>query len=269
MAIADLSHYQGTVNWKKAREELEMVILRASCGDYADNKYLDYAAKCNIPFGAYHFVKAGNKAQAKTEAKYFYKCATKNGLNPLFFVADIEYKTQTTTTTNDVTTAFAETLRELGCNKIGLYIGQSRYKYANRKAYDFIWIPRYGKDTGKVDKNCKPVYPCDLWQFTSKGRVSGINGNVDLNVIMSDKDVEWYTGGAVKPEEKGLVVTSDKADIRKEDNPEADVILTVFKGATLQPYLNKNGNPMVSGNGWYVVHADGETGWVECGRVRA
>lgn len=194
MYIADISHYQGTIDWNKARKQLDLVIFRASIDSREDSKYASYIKECGVPFGAYHYVKAGNAIDAAAEAKFFYQTATKNGAQPLFFCADIEFETQTSSTTKAVTTAFANTLREQGAKRIGLYISQSRYKYAARELYDFIWIPRYGKNTGKADETYAPIYPCDLWQYTSMGHIDGINARVDLNKLYGDKDLSWFTG---------------------------------------------------------------------------
>lgn len=197
MKIADISHYQGNINWGEARKELELVIFRASVGSSKDNKYLSYAAECQIPFGVYHYVKAGNEAAAKKEAAFFYECATANGNKPLFFVADIEYSAQTSQTTKGVTSTFAAELRRLGAKKLGLYISQDRYSYADHAAYDFIWIPRYGKNDGTMNEAYKPKYPCDMWQYTSVGKVKGINANVDLDVLYGDKDLSWFVADGV------------------------------------------------------------------------
>ena len=194
MYIADISHYQGTIDWNKARKQLDLVIFRASIDSREDSKYASYVKECGVPFGACHYVKAGNAIDAAAEAKFFYQTATKNGVQPLFFCADIEFETQTSSTTKAVTTAFANTLREQGAKRIGLYISQSRYKYAARELYDFIWIPRYGKNTGKADETYAPIYPCDLWQYTSMGHIDGINARVDLNKLYGDKDLSWFTG---------------------------------------------------------------------------
>ena len=192
--IADISHYQGEINWTSARKELKLCIFRASVGSNVDNKYPSYAKNCGLPFGVYHYVKAGTESEAEKEAKFFYETATQNGIKPLFFVADIEYETQTKTATKPVTLKFIETLRALGARKVGLYIGQSRYPYIEDSLdkIDFIWIPRYGKNTGYADETYKPKYPCDLWQYTSVGSVSGISGNVDLNKLNGNKDLEWF-----------------------------------------------------------------------------
>lgn len=38
-------------------------------------------------------IEAGIAAEAEVEAKFFYETATQNNIQPLFFVADIEYET--------------------------------------------------------------------------------------------------------------------------------------------------------------------------------
>lgn len=205
--IADISHYQGEINWTAARKDLQLCIFRASVGSNKDNKYLSYTKNCGIPFGVYHYVKAGTASEAEVEAKFFYETATQNNIQPLFFVADIEYETQTKSTTKPVTLAFCDTLRKLGAKKVGLYIGQSRYPYIEDSLdkFDFIWIPRYGKNTGYADETYKPKYPCDLWQYTSEGSVEGISGNVDLNKLNGDKKLEWFLEQEIEKKEETIM----------------------------------------------------------------
>lgn len=191
--IADISHYQGVIDWEKAREDLEMAIFRASVGSNADKKYIDNTAQCGIPYGAYHYVKSGTAEDARKEARWFVECANK--AKPLFYIADIEYEAQTKDTTEEVCTAFLEELRALGCKRIGLYIN-TRYKWAGKaiELCDIMWIPHWGKNDGNVpDKQYEPKYYCDIWQYTSKGSVKGIKGNVDLDVLHGDKPLEWFT----------------------------------------------------------------------------
>ena len=197
MKIADISHYQGNIDWAKARKELDYVIFRASVGSNADKRYLEYTRDCGLPYGAYHYVKAGTAAEARTEARFFVECANKAAKKPLIYFADIEYETQTAETTEAVCVAFLEELSALGCKYVGLYIGQSRYKYAAKAIAmcDAVWIPRYGKNTGEVPPaEYYPKYPCDLWQYTSKGKVDGINGDVDLDTLWHGEGLlDWIT----------------------------------------------------------------------------
>jgi hypothetical protein len=53
--------------------------------------------------------------------------------------------------------------------------------------FDYIWIPGYGE-------KYKPPMPCDMWQYTSKGALPGVNGNVDLNKLMGTKPLSFFTG---------------------------------------------------------------------------
>lgn len=51
LKIADISTYQGKVNWDVARKELGYVIFRASIGTKIDDRYIYNANNCGIPFG--------------------------------------------------------------------------------------------------------------------------------------------------------------------------------------------------------------------------
>ena len=196
--IADISKWQGDVNWAKAATELELAILRASCGEGMDTKYLRNAEGCaqnNIPFGAYHYVKAGTAAQARKEAQFFVSCTKKAARQPSFFIADIEYEAQTKDATEAVCVAFLEELRAQGCGKIGLYINP-RYKWAGAAIgmCDVMWIPHWGKNDGNVPEDkYKSSNPHDLWQYISKGTLAGVKGDVDLNLLMGSKPLEWFT----------------------------------------------------------------------------
>lgn len=95
-------------------------------------------------------------------------------------------------------------LRKLGCKKIGIY-GNSSWQWAKNAIAlaDFLWLPRWGKDDGNIpSEQYYPRYPCDLWQYTSKGKINGIEGNVDLSVLHGDKTLEWFLEGWKKNEVK-------------------------------------------------------------------
>ena len=196
MKISDISAWQGNIDWNKARKELDFVIFRASVGNLKDTRYVEYANNCGVPFGVYHFFKCGTVLSAELETEFFYKCATQEGLNPLFFVADIEYSTQTKYNTKEICETILKTLKNLGAKKIGLYIGQEKYAYVKDiiNNFDFIWIPRYGKNDGTPNSQYKPIYPCDLWQYTDKGLLAGVAEKVDLNILNGNKTLEWFTG---------------------------------------------------------------------------
>ena len=201
--IADISQYQGSINWDRAAEELQFCILRASVGRKADTMYAQNAAACaqrGIPFHAYHYLKATTTAEAEAEAAAFYEATAHT--HPIFFVVDCEddeityANTKKSGTAQKIVDAFVDRLRMLyaanGVDEIRVaaYIGHHVYKKwaLDTSAFDYIWIPRYG------DK--QPDYTCDLWQFTSKGSLSGVGGNVDLNRMLGSKPPEFFMEGS-------------------------------------------------------------------------
>ena len=194
--IADLSHYQGDIDWSKASKQLDFCILRATIGERNDDKFVEYTENCrkyNVPYGAYHYVIAGTQEKAEIEAEHFYKEASKQ--NPLFYVADIEYEAQNEETTDIVVSSFYNKLRELGAKKIGLYANRKRpfMKDSTVNKFDFLWVPRYGLNNGEADDvNYPPKYSCDLWQYTSRGSLDGVKGNVDLNKLYGRFDLDWF-----------------------------------------------------------------------------
>lgn len=194
--IADLSHYQGNIDWSKASKQLDFCILRATIGERNDDKFVEYTENCrkyNVPYGAYHYVIAGTQEQAEKEAEHFYEEASKQ--NPLFYVADIEYEAQNEETTDIVVSSFYNKLRELGAKKIGLYANRKRpfMKDSTVNKFDFLWVPRYGLNNGEADDvNYPPKYSCDLWQYTSRGSLDGVKGNVDLNKLYGRFDLDWF-----------------------------------------------------------------------------
>lgn len=214
--ICDISSYQGNVDFSKLSKKIDFAILRASVGVNKDTKYLEYASGCNqnsIPYHAYHFLKALNKEQARTEAKIFAK-ATEN-TEPLFYVIDAEYSSIKASKAREIAEAFEDGLRHYISKdiRVAVYIAHHLYKSwkLDYDRYAYVWIPRYGNNSGKIGNSIKPSYPCDLWQYTSRGRLDGIKGNVDLNTLNGDKPLEFFTekSGGMDMEENDLILEKE------------------------------------------------------------
>jgi len=196
-AIIDISKWQGKIDFDKLKPEVALVIARAGCGSDADVRFDEYAEAMNargIPFGVYCYSYAGTTAKARDEAQKLVSRASK--YNPLFYVMDAEEAK----ITNAAIAAFADELRKQGAKRIGCYVAHNHYKDYSfdkvRSLWDFIWIPRYGKNDATLDGATKPNFPCDLWQFTSIAKIPGIDGNVDMNVVTGDgHTLEWLLGG--------------------------------------------------------------------------
>ena len=82
-----------------------------------------------------------------------------------------------------------EILKAAGYTDIGIYCNKDWYdhvldtKYL-KSEYKYWWIARYLKnDSGKIPPDSmSPIKYANAWQFSSKGKVSGINTNVDLDI---------------------------------------------------------------------------------------
>lgn len=201
--ICDVSKWQGAIDWSKLAPVLDFVILRSSCGMNPDTRYHEYVNGCErygVPYHAYHYIKATDDAAARTEAKVMSEACADT--SPLFYVIDAEYNGISASRARSICEAFEDGLRHyIGADiRVALYIGHHLYKpwALDYSRYAYLWIPRYGKNTGKPET--KPDYPCDLWQYTSVGTAPGISGNVDLDMIIGDKPLEFFTG---KTEQKG------------------------------------------------------------------
>jgi len=193
--IIDISHHQGDIDWSKASKEVSLAIIRTQYGTSTiDRKYKQNIAGCqryNVPYGVYIYVTFKNAAEALVQAKDFYNRAYVH--KPLFYVVDVE-EAFGASVQNIVsgTQTFIDYLKSKNV-KVGLYTGHHFYKpyqIDTIKNYDFLWIPRY---SGTNAPGKKPAYPCDLWQFTDKGSVQGIRGNVDLNMLNGSKPLTWFT----------------------------------------------------------------------------
>lgn len=86
-----------------------------------------------------------------------------------------------------ITRAFAEECEKAGF-EVGIYCDQGFYNhYISQYLKDNFqfWIARYGPNNGKLNEDY-PVSAKNLvaWQYTSHGRVPGINTDVDCDVLM-------------------------------------------------------------------------------------
>lgn len=192
--IIDISKWQGTIDFNALKPEVGLVIARASCGSDKDVKIDEYAREMNekrIPFGVYCYSYAGTVEKAQDEAKKLVSYTEQ--YNPLFYIMDAEESRITT----EAIEAFAQELRANTDKRIGCYVAHHRYqtyKYDTLKdLFDITWIPCYGKNDGTIAGSRKPSYDCDLWQYTSTGKINGIKGNVDMNITMKEnRDLKWF-----------------------------------------------------------------------------
>ncbi|WP_336883401.1 GH25 family lysozyme [Priestia koreensis] len=237
--IVDLSYYQGTIDFARASKEIDLAIIRVQYGaQTVDKRYKEYVEGCkkyNIPFGHYEYARYKTIGSAIQEARLFMERADSAAK---FLVVDVEEMTLTRPSEIiPATQAFILACKQKGW-KVGLYTGHSFYKEYNMGQIeaDFLWIPRYsGSDRGIPHTN-RPDMPCDLWQYTQAGRVAGISGNVDLNVLNGPLPLSWFTtkGQPIKTEQSSAPSNTTKTPggrVMKLSDNQWKELATIYKTA--------------------------------------
>ena len=237
--IIDISHHQDPrkIDYSALCKQLVMAIIRVQYGSsLIDRHYKTHIAeikKRRVPFGVYAWVRGINLKDMEVEAQDFYNRS--KDLNPLFYVLDVEEKSMNNMRAG--INAYINKLRSLTDKKIGIYIAHHHYKNFNldTSKADFVWIPHYGANNGKA--NSSPKYPCDLHQYTDKGRLNGYNGNLDLNRLMSGKKLEFFIG-------KPIVKENNKIESNRED-PKVNVTTYKIKNGDTLGSIAKRHNTTV------------------------
>lgn len=186
----DVSEHQGVIDWGKAENEIDFAMIRAGYGTKIDPQFVHNISECNrigIPCGVYWFSYADNEAEARDEAARCIEAIKPYRVQyPVCF--DFEYasadnlKAKGITPTKALCSAICHAFSEVtemvytNDNFISTY-----YDSTIAAKYD-LWVPTYPKT---VDLG-KPPRSCGMWQHTDKGTITGINGNVDLDVSYKD-----------------------------------------------------------------------------------
>ena len=199
----DVSHWQGDINYEKLVASKKIDFMITKIGWYSENnqrfivdskfeKNYKLAKQNKIPLGIYLYSYAKNVEDAKLEANELIKYLKSSGNSsfelPIFY--DIEEDSQISygkKAITDITIAFCETMKNAGY-EVGVYSYSywlNNYMEILRLPADYsLWGADYGtNNNGQIpsdlDKYSKTY---DIWQFTDKAQIDGINGYVDMNV---------------------------------------------------------------------------------------
>lgn len=189
----DVSSNQGKPDWAKvSKSGIKAAILRVHQRFGTDFSFEHNYKGCKsngILIGAYKYSYALTPAQAIDEAEAVIAVLAGRGLDfPIFY--DLEWSQQRSLgkqAIENITVSFLTRIKKAGY-KVGIYCNLDWYNNALSdalKQYD-CWIARYpASDNGSVQERLRPSVGVG-WQYSSKGKVSGINGNVDMNVFYKD-----------------------------------------------------------------------------------
>lgn len=190
----DVSEHQGKIDWDKVKPKIDFAIIRLGYGKNTLDKYaernISEVNRLGIPYGVYWFSYAYTVDMAKNEAKNAMKHLQKLNGNlsyPIYF--DWEYASRDYAIKNGVSvsndllrsmaTAFCEEIEKAGYYA-GIYTNldyiKSYYGEDIFKRFD-LWLAQYAN---------KAYRDVNIWQYTDKGKVAGISGNVDMNRCYAD-----------------------------------------------------------------------------------
>ena len=192
MRCIDVSEFQENIQWDKVKADgIEGVIIRAGYGKgNVDEGFVDNiqgAIKAGLHIGIYWFSYAYNDDMAKREAEYCCDLINEFRQNidmPVFF--DWEYDSMSYAEkqgayigkekVSTMTRAFCEEVEKQGYTA-GYYLNLD---YATNYYNEEI-LSQYKRWFAYYDN--EPIQECYMWQYTSKGLVSGVHGNVDCDVL--------------------------------------------------------------------------------------
>lgn len=189
----DVSKWNGEIDWDKVKNAgVQYAIVRAGyrgsvTGSLVEDPYfaanMKGAAASGVPVGVYFFTQAVNEVEAVEEASAVLKLVREYKLDyPVFIDTEgaggngradgLDAETRTL-----VCEAFCRTIENAGY-KAGVYGSRSWYNNrleTSRLENYCIWLAEY---------RSIPIYQgyYQMWQYTSKGRIDGIKGNVDMNI---------------------------------------------------------------------------------------
>lgn len=201
--LIDVSEFQGRIDWEKVMHHIDGAILRCGygidCEEQDDEQFKRNADECTrlgIPFGVYLYSYAKTNMQAKLEADHVLRLIKPYKLSyPVYL--DLE----------EIGTAEGAVERAIIFGDIIEKAGYWCGVYANLYWWEMILkdgLERFTKWVAQYYSKCEYTGShLDIWQYTSKGTVPGISGNVDMNECYRDFPAEILGGvEEVKPVKK-------------------------------------------------------------------
>lgn len=197
MKLIDVSACQGAINWVKVAADPEMkgAILRTTTKDGSfDKKFIDnisgIAANINDHFGycgMYKFAYTRNYIDAYLEALSTLSKIDKAGVLGCChrFFLDLEGwggRDYTTREASEVIKGYGEAAAEM-CVPFGLYANWHYIAHIIDPMWSkrtYLWIAKWDDNLGHTGD-----WEAKIWQYTSKGKIDGIDGVVDMNEVIT------------------------------------------------------------------------------------
>ena len=186
-----MSTWQDTVDWEKAKKAgVEFAMIRIGFGHnrknqiVMDNQYkknIENAKKAGIPVGVYFFSYAKDVYEAREQAQYVVN--TLDGITLELPIA-FDWENWNNFNSYNISLTDINLIADAFINEVTKHGYQGTLyssKYYLENIWDVgskdTWLAHYTSEKSSYSK------PYTMWQFSSRGKVDGINGVVDLNVL--------------------------------------------------------------------------------------
>jgi lysozyme len=200
----DINSNNNILNWQEvANSGVEVLINKATEGNFYQDKYFDYRYKTvrplGIKFGCYHFA---GKHGATNEAEYFANYIKGYEFDTILFL-DIEQPPESygwqwgdSLSPSEYVNEFIPAIEKLTGLECGIYTGQCFYEdfLQNKISSDIkLWIAKYSS-------NPPTGYPTISWQYSESGTVQGAEKANSIDLDYFNENILLSNGGSKKVE---------------------------------------------------------------------
>lgn len=192
----DISHHQIRINWSKVDKKYKFVLIKATEGkDFLDKDFSYNWNKAQLngfKVGAYHFFSM--RSSGIRQAQYYISKVPKvNDSFPPIIDVEVSSKYKKEEVISELKNMI-ERLEKYYGKKVIIYVDYKSYKnfIENELKDNPIWI----RDI-RFYPNIKEENRWIIWQYSNRGRVQGIDGFTDKNVLRYN-DINWYLNGLKK-----------------------------------------------------------------------
>lgn len=182
----DVSQWQGVIDWEQVKASgIDFAIIRCGYGkNYSEQDDLYWqrnVSECErlgIPYGVYIYSYATDIASAKSEAEHVLRLIEGHNLSyPVYF--DMEDNSTLNSDLAAIAETFCTTVSNAGY-PVGVYANLywwNTYLTDARFSQWYRWVAQY-------NSSCDYAGDYSIWQYSSKGSVPGISGEVDMNYLI-------------------------------------------------------------------------------------
>lgn len=283
----DVSKWQGKIDWRQVRNSgIEFAFIRIGyrgengviCKDDNADYNIQQAQSAGVLVGVYFFSTAADESEAEEEARWTLKAIEGYGISyPVVYdcegynLPSSRMYSLSADERTDNALAFLKTVADAGYDAM-FYGARNEIEspaYWNiariENAYK-VWVAQYPAITYPAKD--KPDYNgrCDAWQFTNKGTVGGVSGNVDMVVCYFTKEKAEPMNASAAPDTAKVPLTDEEkiytavsetvtakelTNLREAATTKSNIISTLKNGETAERIG-------IGTNGWSKLRYNGQ-----------